>query len=87
MNSKPNIIYILSDEHRGQAMGHAGDSNLHTPWMDLMAAEGVSFRRAYANCPVCTPSRGTIFSGRHAHCGPVQNFFSAFQAAAPRGTS
>jgi arylsulfatase A-like enzyme len=83
MNHKPNIIYILSDEHRGQAMGHAGDSNLHTPWMDRMAAEGASFRHAYANSPVCTPSRGTIFSGRYAHCGPVPNFFAAFQAAAP----
>lgn len=84
MNSPlPNIVYILSDEHRGQAMRHAGDSNLRTPFMDQLAAEGVSFRRAYANCPVCTPSRGTIFSGRHAHCGPVRDFFGAFQPAAP----
>jgi arylsulfatase A-like enzyme len=38
--------------------------------MDRLAAEGASFSRAYANCPICTPSRGTIFSGRHAHAGP-----------------
>jgi arylsulfatase A-like enzyme len=79
----PNILYILSDEHRGQAMGHAGDPNVRTPNMDRMAKDGASFRRAYANCPVCTPSRGTIFSGRHAHCGPVQDFFGAFPPAAP----
>jgi len=80
---KPNIIYILSDEHRGQAMGHAGDQNLKTPAMDRMAAEGVSFSRAYSNCPICTPSRGTIFSGRHAHSGPVSGFFDVYKATAP----
>ena len=43
----------------------------------------MSFRRAYANCPICTPSRGTIFSGRHAHAGPVQSFFDVYKAMAP----
>lgn len=82
-NDRPHVVLVLSDEHRGQAMGHAGDANVLTPVMDRMSADGASFRRAYANCPVCTPSRGTIFSGRHAHCGPVPNFFAAYQAAAP----
>ncbi|MDE2825441.1 MAG: sulfatase-like hydrolase/transferase [Gemmatimonadota bacterium] len=80
---RPHVIYILSDEHAGQAMGHAGDPNLRTPNMDRMAAEGVSFMRARANCPVCTPSRGTIFSGRHAHAGPVQGFHDVYKPAAP----
>ncbi len=79
----PHILLILSDEHRGQAMGHAGDPNLRTPAMDRLAGEGASFRRAYANCPICTPSRGTIFTGRHAHAGPIRGFFESFQAGAP----
>jgi arylsulfatase A-like enzyme len=83
MNSLPHIIYVLSDEHCGFAMSHAGDPNVRTPHMDRLAAEGVSFRRAYANSPICTPSRGTIFSGRHAHAGPVQNFFDVYKASAP----
>jgi hypothetical protein len=73
--TRPNVIYILSDEHRGQAMSHMGDPNVQTPTMDRLARQGVSFSRAYANCPICTPSRGTLFSGRHAHCGPVSGFF------------
>jgi arylsulfatase A-like enzyme len=81
--NKPHIIYVLSDEHRGQAMRHTGEANLSTPNMDRLAREGVSFARAYANCPICTPSRGSIFSGRHAHCGPVQNFFDVYKATAP----
>jgi arylsulfatase A-like enzyme len=79
----PNIIYIFSDEHRGQAMSHMGDENVKTPVMDRLAREGVSFSRAYANCPVCTPSRGTVFSGRHAHCGPVSTFTETWKAAFP----
>lgn len=82
-SSKPNIILLLSDEHCGYAMEHAGDPNLRTPVMDRLAAEGVSFERAYANCPICTPSRGTIFSGRHAHSGPVSGFFDVYKASAP----
>ncbi|HIC70320.1 MAG TPA: hypothetical protein EYO90_12450, partial [Candidatus Latescibacteria bacterium] len=83
MDKPANIVYILSDEHRGQAMGHSGDPNLRTPQMDRLAAEGVSFSRAYANCPICTPSRGTIFSGRHAHAGPVAGFFDVYKPTAP----
>jgi arylsulfatase A-like enzyme len=83
VTDRPNIIMVLSDEHRGQAMAHAGDANLRTPALDRLAAEGVSFGRAYANCPICTPSRGTIFSGRHAHAGPVSSFFDVYAASAP----
>ena len=83
MSDQPNLILILSDEHRGQAMGHAGDPNVRTPQLDRLAGEGVSMGRAYSNCPVCTPSRGTIFSGRHAHASPVQSFFDVYSATAP----
>lgn len=80
---KPNVIFVLSDEHRGIAMSHMGDTNIDTKGMDMMAADGASFSRAYCNCPICTPSRGTIFSGRHAHSGPVSGFFDVYKAAAP----
>lgn len=83
MAKQPHVIYILSDEHFGGAMSHIGDPNVRTPNMDRLAAEGVSFARAYANCPICTPSRGTIFSGRHAHAGPVQYFFDVYKPTAP----
>ncbi len=79
----PHIIYILSDEHFGGAMSHMGDPNVLTPNMDRLAEEGVTFERAYSNCPICTPSRGTIFSGRYAHSGPVQGFFDNFKISAP----
>jgi arylsulfatase A-like enzyme len=83
MPKQPHIIYILSDEHCGTAMSGAGDPNVRTPNMDRLASEGGNFSNAYANCPICTPSRGTIFSGRHAHAGPVQFFFDVYKPTAP----
>ncbi len=83
MKKPPHILYILSDEHCGFANGYMGDPNLRTPNMDRLAAEGVAFSHAYANSPICTPSRGTLFSGRHSHCGPVQHFFDVYKAASP----
>lgn len=80
---QPHVIYILSDEHYGGATSLAGDPNVKTPHMDRLAIEGISLSRAYANCPICVPSRGTIFSGRHAHSGPVQSFFDVYKATAP----
>jgi arylsulfatase A-like enzyme len=80
---KPHLIQILSDEHCGFAMSCAGDPNVRTPNLDRLAAGGMRFERAYANCPVCTPSRGTIFSGRHAHAGPVPGFFDVWKVGAP----
>ena len=81
--SLPNIIYILSDEHSGIAISHAGDPNVCTPNIDRLAVDGIRFDRGYANWPVGTPSRGTIFSGRHAHSGPVQSFYDVYKPAAP----
>jgi len=83
MPKQPHVIYILSDEHYGGAMSHRGDANVRTPNMDRLAAEGISMERSYANCPICTPSRGTIFSGRHAHAGPVQYFFDVYKPTSP----
>lgn len=83
LKNTPNVIIIMADEHRGQAMGHMGDPNVRTPAFDRMAEQGASFTRAYCNCPVCTPSRGTIFSGRHAHSGPVSGFFDVYKPGAP----
>lgn len=83
MNRRPHLIQILSDEHCGFALSCVGDPNVRTPHLDRLAREGMRFDRAYANCPVCTPSRGTIFSGRHAHAGPVPGFFDVWKVNAP----
>lgn len=82
-SSRPNVIYILSDQHRHAAMSHTGDPNVRTPAMDHLAEQGVSFGRAYANCPVCVPSRGTLFTGRHAHANGVLSNYSTLYPIMP----
>jgi arylsulfatase A-like enzyme len=62
----PNLVFVFADQMRGMSMGCAGDPNVLTPNMDKMAEEGVRFSHAYANNPVCTPSRACMLTGRHS---------------------
>jgi arylsulfatase A-like enzyme len=61
--SRPNLLFIFGDQHRGMDMGCAGNPEVRTPRMDQLAAEGVRFACAYANTPVCTPSRAMLLTG------------------------
>ena len=62
---RPNILFVFSDQHRYCAMGCAGNTEVSTPNIDAIAAEGAMFRNAYSNCPVCVPVRGTLLTGLH----------------------
>ncbi|MEL7088583.1 MAG: sulfatase-like hydrolase/transferase, partial [Planctomycetota bacterium] len=69
--TRPNVVWMFSDQHRGQAMSCAGDVNVQTPNMDRLAAEGVWFRQARSGFPLCCPARGSILTGRYPHrCVP-----------------
>jgi arylsulfatase A-like enzyme len=61
--ARPNIIFILTDDHRFDALGYAGNDIIHTPAMDKLAEEGVYFRSALVTSPICTASRASIFTG------------------------
>jgi len=65
MNDNPNLIFVFADQMRGMSMGCANDPNVITPNMDKMSEEGIRFSHAYANCPVCTPSRACMLTGRY----------------------
>ena len=62
---KPNIIYILADQWRASATGYAGDPNVKTPNLDLLAKESFNFRNAVSAIPVCTPYRASLMTGRY----------------------
>lgn len=62
---RPNIVFVFSDQMRGMDLGCAGNEDVLTPNLDRMAAQGTRFDRAYANCPVCTPSRAMLLTGRY----------------------
>lgn len=62
---KPNIVYILTDQWRASATGYAGDPNVRTPNIDRLAQESYNFRNAVSVCPVCTPYRASLLTGRY----------------------
>lgn len=65
--AKPNILWIISDQHRADAMGFAGNAHLHTPNLDRLAREGTAFNRAYCADPLCVPSRASMMIGKMPH--------------------
>ena len=59
----PNLVLIMCDEWRAQALGYAGDPNVSTPHLDALAAQSWRFDCAVSNVPVCCPMRATMMSG------------------------
>jgi arylsulfatase A-like enzyme len=65
--TRPDIVIVLTDQQRADAFGAAGTSELQTPAMDRLAAQGVLFTRAFAATPQCSPSRAALLTGRYPH--------------------
>ncbi|APY11644.1 hypothetical protein BWZ22_10490 [Seonamhaeicola sp. S2-3] len=63
-SKKPNIVYILTDQWRGSALGYAGNPDVKTPNLDAFAKESVNFKNAVSVTPVCTPHRAALLTGR-----------------------
>ena len=64
---KPNILFVITDQQAGAAMSCTGADWLSTPNMDRIASWGTRFTRAYCACPLCVPSRASIFTGHSPH--------------------
>jgi choline-sulfatase len=60
---KPNILYLMTDQHRGDCIGCAGNKVIITPNLDSIAKDGVLFSNAYTSTPSCTPARTAILTG------------------------
>ncbi|MGE5557471.1 MAG: sulfatase-like hydrolase/transferase [Bacillota bacterium] len=64
MKKKPNILFIMSDQHRYDCMGYSGIYPVKTPHIDRIAAEGMHFSRAFTPIPLCCPARQCLINGR-----------------------
>ncbi|MFB6218719.1 MAG: sulfatase [Halobacteriaceae archaeon] len=64
-DSRPNVVFMFSDQHRGMDVGYAGNPDVRTPNMDRLATEGMALPRTYANTPLCCPSRATLLTGQY----------------------
>jgi choline-sulfatase len=61
---KPNLLFLIADDHAGYVLGADGNRLAHTPNIDRLASQGTRFARNHCNSPVCTPSRQSFFTGQ-----------------------
>lgn len=65
MKSRPNVLYVMTDQHRADWLGCAGHPVVKTPNIDSLASRGTRFTEFHVTTPVCMPNRGAIFTGRY----------------------
>lgn len=65
ISEKPNILFVFADQLQAFALGCMENPLVLTPNLDALAADGVLFRNAYSDSPVCTPHRGCLMTGRY----------------------
>jgi choline-sulfatase len=81
--NKPNILFLMSDQHTSRLMGCAGAGFVRTPVMDRLAANGVRFANAYCAHPHCVPSRASLMTGQQTFKIPCYDNGSTFRSDLP----
>ena len=78
---RPNILFIMTDDHAAHAMSCYGSKVNTTPQMDRLAKGGMRFTNAFVTNSICTPSRATLLTGKYSHANgtPVFNNFDGSQ--------
>src|SRR5512147_948667 len=78
---RPNIVFIMSDDHAAHAISAYGSRVNQTPNIDRLAREGMLMRNVFATNSICTPSRAVILTGKYSHLNgvPVFNRFDGSQ--------
>lgn len=64
-DNPPNIIFLLTDDQRWDALGYQGNEIIQTPNMDQLAKEGIYFKNAFVTTPICAASRASIITGKY----------------------
>lgn len=80
-SARPNIIFIMTDDHAAHAISAYGSKVNKTPNIDRIAKEGMRFKNCFVVNSICTPSRATILTGKYSHINgvPVFNRFDGSQ--------
>ncbi len=60
----PNVLFVFADQWRADALGYTGDPNVKTPNLDRLAEQAINFTHAVSGCPVCSPYRASMMTGR-----------------------
>ncbi len=72
--NRPNIVFIMTDDHAAHAIGAYGSRVNETPNLDRLAREGALLTSVFATNAICTPSRAAILTGQYAHVNGVTMF-------------
>ena len=72
--AKPNMLFLLSDDHSYPFLSCYGDKNVRTPTLDQLAAEGMKFHRFFTAAPQCVPSRAALLTGRSPVAARITRF-------------
>jgi arylsulfatase A-like enzyme len=80
---RPNIIFILADDHASKAISAYGAGINHTPNIDRLAMEGMMFNHCYVTNSICTPSRASILTGTYNHVNGVMTLESKINKHLP----
>jgi arylsulfatase A-like enzyme len=72
--ARPNIVFIMTDDHAAHAISAYGSKVNQTPHLDRLAKEGALFTNVFATNSICTPSRATILTGQYSHLNGVTMF-------------
>lgn len=86
-NQKPNILFIITDDHSYQTLSAYDDRFIQTPNLDRIAKEGVIFRNSFVSNSICAPSRAVMLTGKHSHInGHLDNTtrFDSSQVTLPK---
>jgi arylsulfatase A-like enzyme len=71
---RPNILFIMSDDHTKQAISIYGSDLVETPSIDRIAREGAIFNNSFVTNSICAPSRAVMLTGKHSHInGKIDN--------------
>src|SRR4051812_13404740 len=69
--SRPNVVFVFTDDHAAHAIGAYGSKINKTPHVDKLAKEGMLFRNCFVTNSICAPSRAVILTGKHSHVNGV----------------
>ena len=72
--TRPNIIFLLTDDQRWDALGCTGNSIIRTPHIDRLSREGVTFQNCFVTSAICMTSRASMFTGLHERTHGISSF-------------
>ncbi|MEP6757141.1 MAG: sulfatase-like hydrolase/transferase, partial [Chthonomonadales bacterium] len=73
-SARPNILFMLADDHRREALGCMGNRIIETPQLDRLAHEGVIFDSHFCTTPICCASRASIMLSQYAGTSGINDF-------------